>query len=259
IVIPAGTSIQNVRTSYIGDTLTRDGYHLSYDFGRFIGSLTFVKALTGLSIDNITYMPNGVDANELAVAIECVNNAVKTPFSVTNSQYTENTDTPDTPEIPEQTVVYVKSSDCAEEIVEIDGKEYRALIIEAMGLTETSYYWSEKQGPTFYLNDANTAKKFFGTSTFTKKTLPNGAIIWVNSGWQYRPEGWKTETALNSSSARPGNVSTTYVTVNESWWEEWTIRGFNVSKSGTPNISTLSLEEVYSNFKIYIPVENIQD
>lgn len=32
-VIPCGTAIQNARTSFVGDTLTRDGYHLTMDFG----------------------------------------------------------------------------------------------------------------------------------------------------------------------------------------------------------------------------------
>ena len=32
--LPSGTAIQNLRTSYLGDTLTRDGYHMSYDIGR---------------------------------------------------------------------------------------------------------------------------------------------------------------------------------------------------------------------------------
>lgn len=30
-VIPVGTAIQNARTGFLGDTLTRDGYHLSYN------------------------------------------------------------------------------------------------------------------------------------------------------------------------------------------------------------------------------------
>lgn len=406
IVIPAGTAIQNARTSYVGDTLTRDGYHLSYDLGRFIGSLTFVKALTGLSIDNITYMPNGVDASELLMAIESVNNAVKTPFSVTTSQYASeptpevpeipeeelvelpveylgliksayynssdknagqtpishenstagnldnfyatklftketlpvgsviyiaskwqyrperwpgsrpnNTSTervtvdaswwdeeterafnislksggkitgydnediggffkiyvpksaleankplsPEEPETPEQTIVYVKSSDCVAEVTVIEGKEYRALTADAMGLNALSYYWSEKQGPTLYLLDQNTGNKFFATGTFTKETLPDGAVIYVSNAYQYRPEGWKSELSTNSSSTRPGNVSTNYVTVNDEWWGNWTIRAFNISKDNTPSLVGVSADEIYSNFKIYIPVENIQD
>lgn len=39
VIIPAGTVIQNARTSYLGDTLTRDGYHLS-EFGRLITAYT---------------------------------------------------------------------------------------------------------------------------------------------------------------------------------------------------------------------------
>ena len=46
-VIPNGTAIQNVRTSFIGDNVTRDGYHLSYDKGRYLAGLTYAKILTG--------------------------------------------------------------------------------------------------------------------------------------------------------------------------------------------------------------------
>ncbi len=99
IVIPNMTSIQNARTSYVGDTLNRDGFHLSLDRGRFIAALTFYKALTGNSIDAIvgvdsrrlvgtsTYAKN-VDEKFKQMAVECVNNAVQTPYQVTPSQYT---------------------------------------------------------------------------------------------------------------------------------------------------------------------------
>lgn len=88
-VIPCGTAIQNVRTSYIGDTLTRDGFHLSSGFGRYVAGLTFVHTLTGKSIENVTYIPDDTDADMLKVAIESVTNAVKNPYSVTVSQYTQ--------------------------------------------------------------------------------------------------------------------------------------------------------------------------
>ncbi len=86
-VIPTGTSIQNARTSYIGDTLSRDGLHLTKDLGRYIAGLTFVKTLTGKNIDDISFAPSGVDDNMKAVAIESVNNAVSNPFAVTQSKY----------------------------------------------------------------------------------------------------------------------------------------------------------------------------
>ena len=87
IVVPNGTAIQNARTSYVGDNLTRDGYHLSLDMGRYTAGLTFFHALTGKAIDAISYMPQGIDKNLQRVAIESAVNAVRSPWEVTRSIY----------------------------------------------------------------------------------------------------------------------------------------------------------------------------
>ena len=84
-IIPNGTSIQNARTSYIGDNLTRDGYHLSLDLGRYIAGLTAIKALTGADIDKCLY--SEVDKSQTQVAKESVNNAIKKNFEITPSIY----------------------------------------------------------------------------------------------------------------------------------------------------------------------------
>jgi hypothetical protein len=39
---PVGTSVQNARTSYAGDTVTRDGFHMNYDLGRYMAALTWL-------------------------------------------------------------------------------------------------------------------------------------------------------------------------------------------------------------------------
>ncbi len=88
LVSPTGTAIQNARTSFVGDTLTRDGYHLSYALGRYIAGLTFVRALTGLPIDEIGFIPQGINDDAAAVAIESVNNAIQKPYQVTPSIFT---------------------------------------------------------------------------------------------------------------------------------------------------------------------------
>ena len=397
IVIPAGTSIQNVRTSYVGDTLTRDGYHLSYDYGRYIASLTFVKALTGISIDGISYKPSGVTDEKVLIAVEAVNNAVANPFTVTSSTYTEEPEIIEpeipTPEIPpvvddggievpdgyrrltleemgwqessywngkafthkpteafsnryyatvdsftkdtlpvgsiiilkqgeswqyrpdgwgssprpgnvttekvvvteawwgnftnrvfnlskttnvainhftpeeiynvlvilvptgekDDIVASVDSSLCVDEVTVINGVECRALTAEAMGILNESYYWSEK-GEGLYLDNEDTAKRFFATKEFDKSILVNGAVLWVKSGWQYRPEGW------SYTGSRPGNVSTEYVTIDNSWWASYTKRAFNVSLLSNGNLVSNgydTVEELYQVFKIYIPVANI--
>lgn len=85
MVIPAGTAMQNVRTSYIGDTLTRDGYHLSTTLGRYIAGLTWLKAL-GWPIDDITYVPSETDVPRAywPVLHEAVHKAVEAPYEVSD-------------------------------------------------------------------------------------------------------------------------------------------------------------------------------
>lgn len=89
LLFPVGTAVQNARTSYLGDTLTRDGFHLSIPFGRYMAALTWGRVLTGKSVCGITYAPEGVDEKMKAIAIESVENAIKAPFTVTQSTFVE--------------------------------------------------------------------------------------------------------------------------------------------------------------------------
>lgn len=82
-IIPNGTAVQNARTSYLGDNLTRDGFHLNLQFGRYIASLTLVKVLTGRDIADVFWSPN-LNKNQINVCKESVNNAVKNPLKITN-------------------------------------------------------------------------------------------------------------------------------------------------------------------------------
>lgn len=83
-VIPSGTAIQNARTSSMGDTLTRDGYHLSV-IGRYIAGLTYIHKLTGLDISNIEYFPD-LTKEIKEICIESAKNAVENPFRITQSE-----------------------------------------------------------------------------------------------------------------------------------------------------------------------------
>lgn len=90
-VIPSGVAVQNARTSYLGDTLTLDGYHLSIPHGRYIASLSFFKAITNFDItmENIEFAPTGVTQSDKMVIFEAVNNAFKNEFTITNSIFPE--------------------------------------------------------------------------------------------------------------------------------------------------------------------------
>lgn len=87
-VIPAGTAIQNLRTSYLGDTLTVDGYHLSLIHGRYTAGLTWFAMITGLDIGSIQYAPVGITPQDLLAIKESVVNALANPTQITNSTHT---------------------------------------------------------------------------------------------------------------------------------------------------------------------------
>jgi len=99
-IIPSGTAIQNARTSYFGDTLTKDTYHLN-NLGRAIAGYTLYATIMGLEqpgfrLNDIKLdkaggweLPNKItlsDSDKLVI-MESVNNALDTPFQVTASQY----------------------------------------------------------------------------------------------------------------------------------------------------------------------------
>lgn len=78
-VIPSGIAIQNARNTKIGDTLTRDGYHLSIPEGRYIAGLTWAQSLTGMDISNVSYMPEDIDTALKDIIIDSVIKAKQKP------------------------------------------------------------------------------------------------------------------------------------------------------------------------------------
>ena len=96
-IIPSGTAVQNARTSFFGDTLTKDTLHLN-NLGRVIAAYTAWCTLTGKTIEEINLPPvNSYDLKDYlvlseadkAVIIEAVNNAMANPWEVTPSSYPE--------------------------------------------------------------------------------------------------------------------------------------------------------------------------
>ena len=101
-IIPTGTAIQNARTSYFGETLSRDTYHLN-NLGGTIAAYGLFAVLTGqeiteINLDIVTASnKNGIGSaakittpfteKEKLVIMESVNNALRNPYAVTESQY----------------------------------------------------------------------------------------------------------------------------------------------------------------------------
>jgi hypothetical protein len=83
IVIPAGTAIQNARTSSLGDTFCRDGYHLELTYGRYTASCVWYEKLSGKTVVGNSYVPFTIDPFQAKVAQLAAHTAVLNPTSVT--------------------------------------------------------------------------------------------------------------------------------------------------------------------------------
>lgn len=91
LIIPVGTAVQNVRMSYIGDNMNRDGLHLNYSIGRYTAGLT-VAASIGIKLKDVTFVPDDsvrISEQHIPMLRQAVNAAVKSPFAVTQSTYTD--------------------------------------------------------------------------------------------------------------------------------------------------------------------------
>ncbi len=221
-IIPNGTSIQNARTSFLGDTLTRDGYHLSYDMGRYIAGLTLVSTLTGIDASEATWAPSSMMKGYADVCKESAKNAIAKWDAITPSQLL-TAPTPETEGLSARDYDYVG----------------------------WAYYNIDSGSPAkLFTTDNIMCPKLVATQKFTKEELPVGTIIYIAPGWQYRPEFWTDETTPRKP--RHPQVSTTYITVTEEWWGTGSICAFNISKIGQPKIEG-QFELTPEIFKIYVP------
>lgn len=82
-VIPAGTAIQNARTSFVGDNMNRDGYHLDLNHGRFTAACAWYATLFNKDVTANSYIPEGMNPEIANIAKCAAQAAVKTPGTVT--------------------------------------------------------------------------------------------------------------------------------------------------------------------------------
>ena len=84
IVIPTGTAIQNARSSSLGDTLCRDGYHLNLTYGRYTAACTWFETFFGEPSTGIAYRPEGVSEAQAKIAQQAAHAAILCPTAVTD-------------------------------------------------------------------------------------------------------------------------------------------------------------------------------
>ena len=80
LFVPVGTAIQNARTSFVGDHLNRDGFHLDLVLGRYTAACTWFECLFGTKVVGNRYAPKGLNKAQKAVAQWAAHLAVELPF-----------------------------------------------------------------------------------------------------------------------------------------------------------------------------------
>ena len=247
-IIPTGTAIQNLRTSFIGDNLTRDDHHLSYDKGRFLAALTYAKAITGCDLSQITYTPPAYTftANTVAAMKEAVDNACAHPYEITQSTY-----------LPEDEIDYATAS--LTDILKWEGYDPADYTQMDVAMTKYAFYNStDAEYISTMLTQENSNRnnilQFVATPIYDKEDLPYGTLIVQRSGQQHRPEGWTALDVVTPSAQRPGQQTSTIVEVTEEWWGSWNYRAFNLSKVNLPNLTDKTAEEVMNGFGIFVPI-----
>ena len=67
LVMNSMDAIQNVRTSYFGDNVTRDGWHLNYTIGRYTAGCLWFEKIMGRSVVGNAYRPSAISETDVLV------------------------------------------------------------------------------------------------------------------------------------------------------------------------------------------------
>ena len=80
-VIPCGTAMQDLRGTFVGDNVTKDGFHLN-PLGCYTAACTWYQTLFGESVVGNAFRPQYLTEEEVEVAQKAAAAAVKKPFKV---------------------------------------------------------------------------------------------------------------------------------------------------------------------------------
>ncbi len=83
-VVPAGTAVQNCRTTYIGQNMNRDGYHMNFEYGRYTVGLAYAATVLGIDPQTVTYHPASISDNLAQLCKDAVTAALANPKEITS-------------------------------------------------------------------------------------------------------------------------------------------------------------------------------
>lgn len=227
-MIPAGTAVQNMRTSNMKDTFTRDGKHMSSVHGRYLLSVNYISNLfdIDLNMSPCQYLPSEANSSFRNVVTESIQNAYKSPLAITNSVYTTK-----------ESMEYDLSN-----YVEID-----------TGLVGCSYWgstdetnYNKRQGHV-----SGSSEIYVSTERFTSTTLPVGSLVFIDEGFGVRPEAWTSDSVQYS---RPNETYQNVIEIDNNFWSGYLYRAFNIFKAGKTTLLG-QYDQTFNAFHIYVPNE----
>ena len=257
IVIPCMTSIQNARTSFMGDTLTRDGYHMDYYIGRYILGLTWYAAITGGSVDAITYNPSTgkINADMIKAAKEAVTTAIAKPLEVTQSTVTTGTRPSDDAPIEDPSIIldpadFIEADTTLAAQNNIDLSKYTQL--EWNYLENTYWNSTSKATTTVPKSTASTYQQNVCCDRmYSLDELPLGTIFIVDNGWQYRLEGF-VATDSKYTGTRPGMITQNFFILDENFLKDMKYLVWNIASNPKTDISQIYAQAA-CHLRIYVP------
>ena len=235
-LIPGGTAIQNMRTSYMKDTISRDGKHVSTIHGRYLLGLNFISHVLDINLDMspCSYKPTQASDDYKTLCYEAVRNAFKAPLVCTSSVHT--------------------TQSIGNHIL----NDYTEIDPEFLGCS----YWNSTDGSNYNKRIANASglsNKYVTTKRFTPSTLPVGSFIVVGEAYGYRPEAWASDAAQGS---RPNESYEKIIEIDSNFWSGYQYRAFNIFKPGETGPVTLAdntygvgeqYSQIFDNFHVYVP------
>ncbi len=276
IVIPVGTVVENLRSGIIADNMNRDGFHMSYQNGRFAAALMWAKQITKRPIGKVTYTPD-LDAyykikgytytNRQVEAIkEAVINAYKNPYEVTPPKKGVNGS-------------YLKGNEALEKVFADAGHDLKEFVEIPVGVVSHALYNATGEDADVCklsaVNNNNgdyecyssmvsaetgskntNLNKYAASRMFTHSEIPNGSFIVLKSGYEYRPEGWTDLRKATDGSKRPVIVKEAITEVTDAWWDKFEYRAFTLSKEDAPELKEDEMAELESAMSIFVPIHH---
>lgn len=252
--IPLTTAVQNLRTSFVGDQLCRDRFHMSFSLGQYTLGMTFLAKLTGADISEITYAPCSDITPEVVEAVkEAVTNAIRKPYEVTESSrktgtyeqinYDWNND---------DRFVKVEAAERYEKdkaFAAMYGKNLDDYELFEYTYTPNSYYSPSISSEMLTEPSIASRNQQFATPLYTREELPVGSFVMNDDGWTITPASFEHLVIPAPSVPRFAWGEVHYL--SDKYWGECEYMGFTITLR-TP-ISIKDFEGAASHIRIYVP------